>query len=332
MKKRKTRIKTGHKSAQRGKVCICLLAGGKGTRLWPLSVENHSKSFVSIGNKRPLLTDSIKRLGGIADKSNIFVVVDKTQEKLARRLSAGIPPRNILVEPFGRSTASAVGLAAIELNPEDIMVVLPTDALITKAGEFRKTIKKAVSFARSTEGVLLCVGIVPTEPSSAYGYIKIKTPGANGVYQADKFIEKPKRNKAIRMVANKNFLWNAGIFVFKVKDILNAMRNDAPLLYRQLLLIKDKRADKKTAYSGMKNISIDYQIMEKAKNLFCVKSEFAWRDLGSWNSLERIFGKDSRGNICFGKIELINTRNSIVYNSSDKKLGVIGFSDAVVAV
>ena len=315
---------------KRRNVYACLLAGGKGTRLWPLSLEGHSKAFVAIGEKKPLFVETIERLRGLIPKKNVLIVVDKTQAGLVKKFAKDVPGRNILVEPFGRSTASAVGLAAIELRPEDIMVVLPTDALISEAGKFKKAIKSAVSFLGRKDGALLCIGMVPTEASSAYGYVKLKSRAGRSVYSIDNFMEKPKEKVAARLVKRKNYLWNAGIFVFKAKDILGAMKKHAPLLYTQLLRIKMKKSSKKAAYSRMKNVSIDYQVMEKAKNLYCVKANFSWRDLGSWNSLEKLIPKDKNGNIRFGKAALLDTRNSIIYNSTKEKLGVAGITDTIV--
>lgn len=306
-----------------------LLAGGKGTRLWPLSREGSSKSFIRIGNRNPLVVDCINRLRGFVEKENIIIVVDKSQEKSLRKLAKGIPGKNILVEPFGRSTASAIGLAAIALKESDIMAVFPTDALIKGPRRFRKTLKDAVGFAYS-ENTLLCVGIKPDRPSTSYGYIKIKSPEGRGIYSVDKFVEKPNEKKAEEFIKNKAFLWNAGIFVFKAGDILLAMKKYSPELYKELLRMKKNIKVKESAYRRMKNVSIDYQIMEKARNLYCAKGNFSWSDLGNWRSVSELLRKDRHGNAVFGKAELLNTRDSIVYNSTKDKLGIVGLRDTIV--
>ncbi|MBL7155887.1 MAG: mannose-1-phosphate guanylyltransferase [Candidatus Omnitrophica bacterium] len=312
-------------------VYAILLAGGKGSRLWPLSTGNYSKSFVRIASKKPLITETIERLKGIIGKKNIIIVVDKRQARLIRKFAGGIPKRNIIVEPFGRSTASAVGLAAINLGPKSVMAILPTDALIKDPRAFTKTIKSAVSFARKN-AALLCVGIKPRSASSAYGYIKVKSRPKGNIYSVDKFIEKPSVKKAAGLIKNKNCLWNAGMFVFKAEDILEAMRKHAPSLYRRLQRIKMRNCSKQAAYAKMKNVSIDYQVIEKAKNLYCVKGNFSWSDLGSWNSLEALGLKpDKNKNISFGKTTLINTYNSIVYNTEKENLGVVGLRGMIVA-
>ncbi|NQU95262.1 MAG: mannose-1-phosphate guanylyltransferase [Candidatus Omnitrophica bacterium] len=311
-------------------VYAILLAGGKGTRLWPLSTGNYSKSFVRIAGKKPLIVEAIERLKSVIGKKNIVIVVDKRQARLVRKFAGGVPKRNVIVEPFGRSTASAVGLAAINLDPESIITVLPTDALIKDTRAFTKTIKNAVNFARKNTA-LLCVGIKPKSASSAYGYIKVKSRLKAGIYSVDKFIEKPTVKKAAALIKNKNYLWNAGMFVFKAKDILEAMQKHAPLLYSQLQRIKMRNCSKQAAYAKMKNVSIDYQVIEKAKNLYCIKGNFSWSDLGSWNSLEALGLKpDKNGNIYFGKTTLVDTRDSIVYNSGKENLDVAGLRGMVV--
>ncbi len=313
------------------KVYAVLMAGGKGTRLWPLSTAGYSKPFVRVGKIKPAIAQIIKILQGLIAGKNTIIVVDKAQEVLLRRFARHIPRGNILVEPFGRSTASAVGLAAIGLNPDDIMVVLPTDSLIKEKARFKKAIKAAVDFVRHKEGVLLCIGTKPKEARTSYGYIKIKSRQRGSVYSIDRFIEKPSESRAAKLMKNANYLWNAGIFIFKAKDILEAMKKHAPLLYRELSRIKKDKKSKKAAYSRMKNVSIDYQIMEKAKNLYCVKGNFSWHDLGNWKSAGELFKKKKSGNITFGRVTLIDTRNSIIYNSEKSRLGVVGLTGMIVA-
>lgn len=315
---------------KRGSVYAVLLAGGKGTRLWPLSTPERSKSFIRIGKGAPLIEEIRKELHGLMLKKNLIIVVNKTQERLARSLVRGVPKKNILVEPFGRSTASAAGLAAIELKDEDIMVVLPTDALTEDGNAFRKTLKEAIQFVRAKNGVIMSVGIAPTAPSTAYGYIKLRLRIKGNVYSVNKFIEKPNGRLAAGLIKRRDSVWNAGIFIFKAKDFLDACRAHAPVLYRELSRIKKNKREKLASYRRMKNVSIDYQIMEKAKNLYCVKGAFSWNDLGNWRSAMKVLKKDKKGNAVFGKVNLVGTCNSIVYNTQKSTLGVIGIADTIV--
>ena len=313
------------------KVYACLLAGGKGTRLWPLSTKNYSKSFVSIGKREPLILGSINRLKGFVEKKNILIVVDKAQQKVLKKFTKQIPTQNIITEPFGRSTASAVGLAAINLNPDDIIVVLPTDALIKENGAFRKTLKEAVSFACEND-VLICVGVAPKHASTAYGYIKIDKKIKGQINSIKRFIEKPNLKKAKKLMQNKKNLWNAGIFIFKAGDILSAMKKHSPLLWKELMKIKKNKSSKKSSYKRMKNVSIDYQVMEKAKNLYCIKGNFSWSDLGNWVSVGKLLKKDKNGNRTFGNIKLKGTKNSIIYNTTKEKIGLSDTKDSIFVV
>ncbi len=317
----------------KNKLYAVLLAGGKGTRLWPISNENVSKSFVRIGNGPVLIDDTIKRLKGLMSPDEIIIVVDEKQKNLLKPYTKKIPKKNILVEPFGRSTASAIGLAAINLDPDDIMAVLPTDAVIKGAPGFRETIKRAADFVSRTDNAIICIGIVPQEASTAYGYIKvedIRTSGKQGMRRIERFTEKPTKELAKKLIKNKNYLWNAGMFVFKAGTILLGIKKHAPRLYSQLEVIRKNKRRIKVAYKKMKNISIDYQIMEKSKDLRCAKARFGWSDLGSWNSVLKMLKKDKNGNAKFGKAEFIDTDNSLVYNLKNEKVGVVGLSGAIV--
>ncbi|MFH1594485.1 MAG: mannose-1-phosphate guanylyltransferase [Candidatus Omnitrophota bacterium] len=321
-------------------VFAVLLAGGKGTRLWPLSTKSVSKSFVRIGRLKPLIVVTMRRLSGAISKSNTMLVVDKVQDRLLRTFVKGVPKSNILVEPFGRSTASAIGLAAINMKPDDIMVVMPTDQLIKRGPGFLGVIKRASDHVRKNGDVLMCIGIKPTEASSAYGYIKVGDRLTGSVYSIERFLEKPTRSRAARLIKSGDHLWNAGMFVFKAGGILNAIKKHAPNLYRQLQYIRTGEKSIDAAYRRLKNISIDYQIMEKAENLCCVKGNFCWHDLGSWVSLEGLqseYGaeglgarRDDKGNLCFGSSKLVDTKDSIIYNGSGETLGVVGMRGVVV--
>jgi len=316
-------------------VYIVLLAGGKGTRLWPLSRENYSKSFIRIGQRIPLIKETIERLKGLVPTKNIIIVVDKKQVSLLRKTVKGIPRKNILVEPFGRSTASAVGLAALNLRKDYLMAVLPTDAFIKGKVRFKSTLKKAFKFALSKDDTIFCIGIKPKMASIGYGYIKLKKRVKNNIFKVDKFVEKPNKLKAKKYLRSGKYLWNAGMFLFKAGTIERAIKRYAPSLSRELSRIKKNKKNIKSAYSRMKDVSIDYQIMEKVKNLYCVVASFEWYDIGSWKSVKELYrefgGKrDKKKNVMFGKTRLLETKNTLVYNASRQEIGVFGMEDAIV--
>lgn len=312
-------------------VYAVLLAGGKGTRLWPLSMEGYSKPFIRFGKRKLLLEDAIERMQGIVGRKNIVIVVDKAKAKLLRRFTKGIPKKNVLIEPFGRNTASAIGLASINLKPEDLMVVLPADQFIENLGNFKKRMREGLDFIKDREDALLCLGTVPTGISESFGYIKVSKSVKGNIFCAEKFVEKPSLAKAGKFLKNPAYLWNAGVFIFRAGTILEAIKKCAPLLYKNLQRIKKDKRNILRAYSRMKNISIDYQIMEKTKNLYCLKGKFRWQDIGNWVSLDKLFRKDKQGNVCVGKAALVGVSNSIVYNTGKHTIGAIGLKDMVIA-
>jgi len=314
----------------KNKVYAVILVGGKGARLWPLSKKGLSKAFVSIAGKGTLVVQTVGRLNGLVGKGATLFVVDKTQSKALRRAVKGIPPKNIIVEPFGRSTASAVGLAAIKADPDDVLIVLPSDAYFENTKLFQAGIRKAVKFVESNGEAVVCLGIAPAGPVTGYGYIKMGKACLPGLYKAAGFTEKPGSAKARMFVRSKRYLWNAGIFIFKAGSILSLFQKHAGSLYKELLRIQKDPGCAASAYGRMDNISIDYQLIEKLNDLYCVRLDTAWQDLGTWESVDKMFRKDSSGNHAFGRARLIDTRNSFIYNAEDRMLGVIGMDDAVV--
>jgi len=312
------------------KTYAVILAGGKGTRLWPFSKKGFSKSFIPLADKAPMVLQTTDRLKGLVKADDILFVADKLQEKAVRKVVGKIRSCKVLVEPFGRSTASAVGLAAIEVKADDLLIVLPTDAFVDNEDRFRETLDKAASFVRDKDGVIMCLGIPPKEPATGYGYIKVGNRARKRIYAIDRFVEKPSKNKAKRLVKHGGYLWNSGIFLFKAKDILSAFKDHSSDLYRQLMRIKADRRTIRSAYSNMKNISIDYQIMEKAQNLYCIKANFVWRDLGNWVSIEKLFNRDRMGNLCLGNVRIMDSRNTSIYNTGRYPVGVIGTDNIVI--
>ncbi|MFH1790450.1 MAG: mannose-1-phosphate guanylyltransferase [Candidatus Omnitrophota bacterium] len=306
-----------------------ILAGGKGTRLWPLSGEGASKAFVKIGGNRSLIEETLSNIRGVVNPGKTLFVVDRKQARSFRRLLRAVPGQNVLEEPCGRSTASAVGLAAINRRPEDILIVLPCDAYVGDTVKFRKALLRAVGFVKRNSGAIVCVGIKPAFAASGYGYIGMGKSAGPGVYRVGRFVEKPCVRAAAVLLKKKTFLWNAGIFVFTAGNMLAAMRRHSPVLYRQLMTIKKNRGSIKSVYNRMRNISLDYQVMEKVRNVFCVKGDFAWKDLGNWTSVAVLLEK-KESNFIHGKAALKNTYNSVVYNSQDKPVGVVGARNMVV--
>ncbi|NQT22713.1 MAG: mannose-1-phosphate guanylyltransferase [Candidatus Omnitrophica bacterium] len=312
-----------------------LLAGGKGTRLWPLSTDGQSKSFIRFAGRKALMQAVLERIKAVASRRRTVVVIDNAKTPLLKEFLQGIPKRNILIEPFGRNTAAAVGLAAIKLKAEDIMLVLPVDQFLEDVRDFEKTVGEGMRFIEKEPDKLLCLCTKPAYASESFGYVKIRSKVQGKVFSIDKFIEKPSLKVALKLIKKPNFLWNSGMFMFKAKTILNAMKKHAPLLYKNLQTINKTPSSIKGAYSRIKSISLDYQVMEKAKNVYCLKGQFRWHDIGKWTSLEKVLSskgkkKDISGNICIGKTATLDVYDSLIYNTGSKTIGAIGLKDIIV--
>ena len=298
--------------------------------MWPLSKKGVSKSFLKLKSRKTIIEEIVRRFRGVTGEENVLFVVDKAQAGVLRVTFKHLPARNVIVEPFGRNTASAVGLAAVKAAPDDILVIMPTDALIEDGKKFRQAVTRAVDFVQGCEGKIVCIGVEPTEAATAYGYIKILRPLGHGIYCVDKFVEKPSPAMARKFVSEKRYLWNAGIFVARAKDILAAMKKHAPKLYKKLDIIRRHPSRTAKAYAAMKNRSIDYQLLEKMDDLYCVRADFKWIDIGNWVSMAGLYGKSSSGNAKFGDVHFIDTSDSFVYNSGTTPIGVLGMDNVVI--
>ncbi len=306
-----------------------ILAGGKGSRLWPLSSRGVSKSFARIPGRAPLVADTLKRLACVVKKNDIYFVVDEAQKKALISAVGNTAKKKAIVEPFGRSTASAVGLAALRFHPDSIMVVVPTDSYIADNAGYRKALKEAVCFCELNSRAVVCIGVKPDHASSSYGYIRVGKKVKGNVYRSERFFEKPDKKKAKTFFEDKKHLWNAGIFVFRTGTILESMKRLSPGLYKGLMAVNlDPRCIERV-YRKMRNVSIDYQIMERYDDLYCVMADFGWGDLGNWVSLEKIFSRENKG-AEYGQVMRMDTSNVTAVNLGTKPLAVIGMSDCVV--
>ena len=313
---------------EKNKVYSVFMVGGKGKRLWPLSSKGCSKTFAPIGKRQPLILDSIKRVKKISPFAEVRFVVDKEHVSILKKTIKKITSKNIITEPFGRNTASAIGYAAINLPEDSIMAVFPSDASVDSDLKFTKTIKKGINFVNKNNKAIVCVGVKPDHPSIEYGYIECK--GDNNICKVKNFTEKPTLLKAKKFSKSNNMFWNAGIFIFKTKTILEAIKKHAPKLHEKLMLIKKDKKNLVKEYKTMDNISIDYQIMEKYEQIYCVKSDFKWSDVGTWKTISDLFQPNKQSNILLGQNKLIDCNNVCIYGLDDKKIAIIGINNAVV--
>lgn len=326
------------------KTCAVIMAGGVGTRFWPRSREKYPKHLLQIFGKGTMLQNTVKRLEPLVAPQDVFVVTNRLQKAQVVKQLPQVPEENIIVEPVGRNTAPCIGLAALhvqKLDPDAVMIVLPADHIIHHDDEFLRVLAVAVETARDSAS-MLTIGIKPTHPETGYGYIQFVSEESTrnpyydrGVRQVKTFAEKPNLQTAQQFLDSGDFLWNSGMFVWRVDTILHQIERCLPDMHRELLKIGDEIGTSRyqqtleTVYGLIRGISIDYGVMEKAEQVFVIPGSFGWNDIGSWDEVYRVAGKDDSGNSITGKVILKDTRNAYIY-SPDKVVATIGVEDLII--
>jgi mannose-1-phosphate guanylyltransferase/mannose-6-phosphate isomerase len=322
-------------------ICAVILAGGKGTRFWPLSRENCPKQMLNIVGEDTLLRQTIKRLDGFISLDNVWII---TTDILAQDIrfhlkSLGKDAERIrfIIEPSGRNTAPAVTLAAMILNKlssDSVMVVMPSDHIISDTKQFQNKLQVAVEAAQ--EGYLVTFGIVPTRPEAVYGYIRSGRPfkdSSDEIFHAEGFFEKPDAKTAETFLNQGGYYWNSGIFVWKTAKILKEIERYLPSLFKELKKIDElndlRNETFKELYSSLESISIDHGVMEKSRDVLLIAADFGWCDLGNWTALSDVLEKDEKGNIIQGNAIDIGSENCTVI-ACDRVLATIGLKDMVV--
>ena len=309
-----------------------ILAGGVGERLWPVSRRKCPKYCLNIGNAS-LLQEAYGRLKSIARNDKILVVAQTAQASLIKKQLPALLKENLILEPFGRNTAAAIGLAAVVIGkraPDAVMVVVPADHYIPASQKkaFIKLAKDAAN-AACVNNSLVTVGVKPTYPATGFGYIKPSAEKLLNAYKVKSFIEKPNLAAAKKFM-KKGYLWNAGIFAWEITAILQAIRDHMPRLCKGLAKI-DKNFSLSNVYKGFDSISIDYGVLEKSKNVFVIPTGLKWDDVGSWSSFTRIMAKDKNNNVIKGNFKGIDTKDCVVI-SKDKKhfIAAYGLKNIVI--
>lgn len=316
-----------------------VLAGGKGERFWPLSRRSYPKQFLSVFGDKPMLEETLGRIEQLVPPERTLIMTGEHLVPLVEQTAPRIPSENVLGEPVSKNTAPAIGLAALALDAREsgcVMAVLPADHIIKNRESFLKDLLKAAEVALQ-EDRLVTFGIRPTRPETEYGYVRIGSPLSDfrSVYEAAGFREKPNLKQAGQLLAEGDYLWNSGIFVWTTTAILEALELHLPSLKRELEELRPLMGGASQTeavgrfYDSAQKISIDYGVMEKAENVAVVEASFDWDDVGSWLSMERLEDEDSMGNIVRGSAENLNTVNSIVV-CEDGLVATLGVSDLLV--
>lgn len=332
---------------------LVIMAGGIGSRFWPMSRPEQPKQFIDVlGVGKSLIQLTVERFGNLISPERIWVVTSANYKELVKQQLPQIPDSNILLEPCMRNTAPCIGYVAWKIrkrDPEATMVVSPADHFILDEATFRTTIEKGMAFVEGTSKVLT-LGMFPTRPDTGYGYIQSATSVGDGVFEVGAFKEKPVREVAEEYLKAGNYFWNAGIFIWDAKTAEAALRMFEP----EMAQVFDNMASRfdtdleqevvNESFPTCKSISIDYAVMERLggkeviineqkSGVFVLPSDFGWSDLGTWGSLYTRIEKDSDENAVIGtkNVSLIESRNCIVRTSDNLKMVLQGLEDYIVA-
>lgn len=315
-----------------------ILAGGSGSRLWPMSRTHFPKQFISLVNKSTMLQDTVKRLSNIEHISPLFICNEEHRFMLAEQLrQENMKHSGILLEPVGRNTAPAIALAAlqaVEEGHDPLLLVLAADHVIKNTSAFTESVRSAVPLAE--KGNLVTFGIVPDTPETGYGYIKQGQYISDRAFFVDEFVEKPDLATAEMYVASGEFYWNSGMFLFKASQYLKELEKHQPdILSSCQAALKGAHSDldfmriDELAFRNCPDDSIDYAVMEKTRDAVVVPMKAGWSDVGSWSALWEVNDKDANGNALRGDVLTEQTRNSYVY-SQNKLVATIGVEDLVI--
>lgn len=320
-----------------------IMAGGSGTRFWPLSRERHPKQFLTLFGKRSLLQQAYDRIADVVGKDGVLIVTNHQQAARTREQLPEIAPNRVIGEPCGRDTAPCIALAAALLvrnDPDVHMIVLAADHLIQPTQVFQQAVLTADKFLKDEPEALVTFGIPPTFPSTGYGYLRrAETVGEHEgirVHRLKSFHEKPNEKKAKEFVASGEYFWNSGIFCWKARTILDEIQRRSPELYNAVDRIAqawdtpDQDDVFRREYEGLKKISIDYAVMEHAENVYMVDVPFEWDDVGSWAALDRVKKGDENQNVVLGRHQGIDTESCVIVGNDDHLIGTLGVKDLII--
>jgi mannose-1-phosphate guanylyltransferase len=319
--------------------CV-IMAGGIGSRFWPVSKTAHPKQFIDIlGTGESLIQQTFNRVKQLCPVENIFVVTNAQYRRLTLEQLPELNPNHVIAEPSRRNTAPCIAYANFKIkkiNPDANILVTPADHLILKNEMYVEIIKKALDYSANNDA-LVTIGIAPSRPDTGYGYIKYDATSKEAFTKVEQFTEKPDLEKANRFLASGNYSWNSGMFIWSLKSIMHSMQRHLPEVYNTFEKGEEFfNTDKEEAfiekiYAGCPDISIDYGIMEKAKNAYVVSADLGWSDLGTWGSLYTHINLDKQQNaVVSGNTQLYNSSGNIIRMATDKLTVLQGIDNCIL--
>jgi len=324
---------------------LVIMAGGVGSRFWPMSTVDKPKQFIDVlGVGRSLMQLTFDRFEGICDPENVWIVTNKRYFDIVSEQLPEVPKENILLEPCRRNTAPCIAYVSWRIKSKDPnanIVVSPSDHIVTNPIEFRRVVESCLKFTSESDAIVT-LGMKPTRPETGYGYIQADLGSSSvrnkEIFRVDQFREKPDLATATQYLRENNFFWNAGIFIWSASTIINAFRVYQPSLAKVFDSLKsvynteEEQAQIDLRYPECENISVDYAIMEKAEEIFVCPADFGWSDLGTWGSLLMQTKRDLYGNSLIGNdIQMVESKNCIVHTTQEKKVVVQGLDGYIVA-
>lgn len=322
-------------------LCALIMAGGKGTRFWPLSTEEKPKQFLNLIGKETMIQTTVNRVLPIIPIERVFVCTGAMYVDLVKEQLPDLPSRNIIIEPEGRNTAPCITLSALVIKryySNANMVVLPSDHLIRDEERFRDIVEAASTYLDKNNSAIVTLGMRPNRAETGYGYIKYGTELSivkeKKITKVEKFVEKPNLETAKEYLEDGSYLWNGGMFLWNIENILNEIKTYLPNTYEAIKDVENIEDSKlqfliNSEYGKTDPISIDYGILEKSTEIYVVLSEIGWDDIGSWESIERYRERDTRGNIHVGNINSIDSKNNLII-ASNQKIIIDGLSGIYV--
>jgi mannose-1-phosphate guanylyltransferase len=320
-----------------------IMAGGSGTRFWPKSRRDRPKQLLNLHGSETMLQQTVARIAPLVDPARLWVITGADQAVASRVQLPSVPASNVIAEPCPRDTAACIGLAAITLahsDPDATMIVMPADHVIDPVDGFLATVRVAIDVIRDDPSTLITFGIAPTRPDTGYGYIErgglLEKRDGVPVFEVVQFREKPDRETAVRFVESGHFLWNAGIFVWRARAILDALAEFRPQLYNALepfaaaIGTADEAATLARIFPELERVPIDKAVMERSRNVRVLEVSYQWNDVGDWRALASLIGNDSAGNATQGHVIAKDTSNSILISEDGGLIATLGIDDLVV--